>query len=422
MKRILLFSVLLGLIFLFGCGKHPEKTSIVFAYGKASAVEIRVLNDLVKEFEGKNPSIAVILQELPSNPELQYKYYIQNVFEQKLHEPPDVFCLDLMLLSRLVEKVDWFSFIDWYFKDKAAFFPGAIEGCVYHRGICAIPWSVDGGVLYYRKDLLKKHGFSTPPKTFAELILQANTISSKEGCYGFIWTGKAGEDLSCTFLEFLWGNNGILVNGTEVLVDSLWGRESLQMMSDLINKHHISPQSVITMDEQSSINTFISGKAIFLRGWSHCRAAIFNNPSLKDKIGIAPMPCFNDTEKQSASCLQSEVLAINKHSIHEEEAWSLVEFLTSEYVQKKRAISINKNPSRRELYKDPQINGNMPISEFYPAFMQFQSRPNTSHYPEISRIMQGCIQNVLLQKLTTDESLKKATEDIRKVFREGSNL
>ncbi|MBI4753421.1 hypothetical protein HY793_03495, partial [Candidatus Desantisbacteria bacterium] len=64
MKQILLFSALLVLIFLSGCGKHPEKTSIVFAYGKASAVETRVLNDLVKEFEEKNPSIAVVLQEL----------------------------------------------------------------------------------------------------------------------------------------------------------------------------------------------------------------------------------------------------------------------------------------------------------------------------------------------------------------------
>lgn len=414
MRHIALIT-LLGLIFLSGCGNNAKKKSIVFAYGKTTAMETRVLNDLIKEFENKNPSIAVVLQELPPNPALQYKHFV-DTFEQKLHEPPDVLCLDILLFPQLAQNVEWLSFVEWYFNDKDKFFPGAIEGCTYQRGIYAVPWSVDGGVLYYRKDLLKKHGFSSPPKTFNELILQANAITSGEGCHGFIWPGKAGENMACTFLEFLWGNDGILVSGKEVLVDSLWGRESLQMMSDLINKYHISPQSVINMDEQSSINTFISGNAVFLRGWSHCGTAILNNPSLRDKVGVAPMPCFNDKEKQSASCLQSEVLAINKHSKCEKEAWLLVEFLTSESVQKKRAISINKNPSRMGLYNDPQIKKNMPVSEFYPIFQHLQPRPVTPYYSEISRVMQGCIQDVLLQKLTTKESLKKATEDIGKVF------
>jgi multiple sugar transport system substrate-binding protein len=415
MKHITL-AILLGLIFFSGCGKHHEKTNIVFSYGKVSAAESRVLNDLVKEFEDKNPQIDVVLQELPYNPAFQYKYYLET-FEQKLHDPPDVLCLDIMLFPKLAEKTEWLSFIEWYFKEQDKFFPQAIKGCTYQHGIYAVPWSVDGGVLYYRKDLLKKYGFASPPKTFNELINQANTVISGEKCSGFIWPGKNSEDIVSTFLEFLWGNDGILLTGSEVLVDSLWGREALQMMADLIHKYSISPQSVLNMDDAAAINTFSSGNAVFLRGWSHSGQSILNNPFLRDKVGIAPMPCFNDKEKKSASCLQSEVLSINKNSKHEKEAWLLVEFLASEYVQKKRALSINKNPSIMELYNDPQIKENMPIiSEFYPAFIQFQPRPITSHYSEISLIMQGCIRDVLMQKSTTEESLKKATEDIRNVF------
>ncbi|MDI6781552.1 MAG: extracellular solute-binding protein [bacterium] len=415
MKHIIL-TALLGLIFFSGCGKNPEKTNVVFSYGKVSAAEERVLNDLIKEFEDKNPQIDVVLQELPSNPTLQYKYYLES-FEQKLHEPPDIMCLDIMLFPQLAAKDGWLSFIEWYFKEKNKFLPGAVKGCIYQHGIYAIPWSVDGGVLYYRKDLLKKHGFSSPPKTFNELINQANAIIPAEKCSGFIWPGKNSEDMVCTFLEFLWGNDGILLAGSEVLVNSLWGREALQMMTDLIYKHGISPQSVLAMDDTVAINTFISGNAVFLRGWSHSGQSMFSNPSLKDKIGIAPMPCFIDNEKKSASCLQAEVLSINKHSKCEKEAWLLIEFLTSEYVQKKRLISINKNPSRIGLYNDIQLQKNMPIiSEFYPAFIQFQPRPITLHYPEISLVMQGCIRDVLMQKSTPEESFKKTTEDIGKVF------
>ncbi len=414
MKHIVL-TVLLGVMFFSGCG-HPKKTNIVFSYGMVSAAEEKVLNDLVMEFEDKNPQIDVVLQKLPSNPALQYKYYLES-FEQKLHEPPDVLCLDLLLFPQLAAKEGWLSFVEWYFNEKDKFFPGAVKGCTYQHGIYAIPWSVDGGVLYYRKDLLKKHGFASPPKTFDELINQSNAIIHSEKCSGFIWPGKNSEDMVCTFLEFLWGNEGILLAGREVLVNSLWGKESLQMMADLIHKHGISPQSVLTMDNTAAVHSFISGNAIFLRGWSHSGQSMLNNPFLKDKLGIAPMPCFNDKEKQSASCLQAEVLSINKHSKCEKEAWLLVEFLTSEYVQKKRLLSINKTPSRMGLYNDIQLKENMPvISEFYPAFIQFQSRPITPHYSQISLVMQGCIRDVLMQKLTPEKSFEKATEDIAKVF------
>lgn len=417
MKHIML-TILLGLMFFSGCGKSLEKTNIVFSYGKESVAETMVLNDLVKEFEDKNPQIDVVLQELPSNIDLQYKYYSES-FEQKLHKPPDVLCLDIMLFPQLAKKEEWLSFVEWFFKDKDKFFPGALEGCTYQHGIYAIPWSVDGGVLYYRKDLLKKHGFLTPPKTFDELINQARTIILSERCYGFVWPGGNSEDMVCTFLEFLWGNDGILVTGNEVLVNSLWGRESLQMMADLIHKHGISPQSVTTMDNVAAVNAFTSGNAVFLRGWSYSGPSIFSNPSLKDKAGIASMPCFNDKEKKSASCLQSEVLAINKHSKYEKKAWLLVEFLTSEYAQRKRAISINKAPSRMDLYNDPQIKSNAPvISELYPVFMQLQPRPITQQYSGISKVVQGYVRDVLIQKLTPEESLKKATEDIEKVFQQ----
>ncbi|MEK7813211.1 MAG: hypothetical protein AAB296_05560, partial [Candidatus Desantisbacteria bacterium] len=125
MKHIIL-AALLGLIFFSGCGKHSKKTEIVFSYGKVSAAESKVLNDLIRGFEDKNPQIDVVLQELPSNPALQYKYYLES-FEQKLHKPPDVLCLDIMLFPQLAAKEGWLSFIEWYFKDQTAFFPGAID-------------------------------------------------------------------------------------------------------------------------------------------------------------------------------------------------------------------------------------------------------------------------------------------------------
>ena len=45
-------------------------------------------------------------------------------------------------------------------------------------GIFGVPWYTDAGLLYYRRDLLEKAGFSDPPKTWEELAEQAFKIGA----------------------------------------------------------------------------------------------------------------------------------------------------------------------------------------------------------------------------------------------------
>lgn len=48
------------------------------------------------------------------------------------------------------------------------FFPGAQEGSRVGGQWCATPWYVDTRVLFYRRDLLERAGFSAPPHTWEE--------------------------------------------------------------------------------------------------------------------------------------------------------------------------------------------------------------------------------------------------------------
>src|SRR5215212_4698860 len=44
-----------------------------------------------------------------------------------------------------------------------------IQSLTYRGGIYGVPWGMDAGMLYCRKDLLEQSGFSGPRKTWEEL-------------------------------------------------------------------------------------------------------------------------------------------------------------------------------------------------------------------------------------------------------------
>ncbi len=96
------------------------------------------------------------------------------------------------------------------------FFPGPIEAVIWQGGLYAVPWFIEAGLLYYRKDLLETYGFA-PPETWEELIQSAAAITAQEpDLYGFVWQGKQYEGLICNALEYLWGNGGDILRNNRV--------------------------------------------------------------------------------------------------------------------------------------------------------------------------------------------------------------
>ena len=85
-------------------------------------------------------------------------------------------------------------------------FPAIIESQTVDGKLVAMPIFTDAPALYYRTDLLEKHGREVPT-TWAELQETAQAIQDAERAegnaemWGFVWQGNAYEGLTCDALE-----------------------------------------------------------------------------------------------------------------------------------------------------------------------------------------------------------------------------
>ena len=80
--------------------------------------------------------------------------------------------------------------------------------------LIAMPYQGDFGMLYYRKDLLKKYGYSKPPTTWTQLTtmakkIQAGEQKSNKNFYGFVFQGSSYEGLTCNALEGVASYGGV---------------------------------------------------------------------------------------------------------------------------------------------------------------------------------------------------------------------
>jgi trehalose/maltose transport system substrate-binding protein len=382
------------------------KTTIVFKHGKIAGDPAR-LRKLLDRFERENPGIAVKDETLPASTDEQHQFYAINLDSHSADF--DVFALDVIWVPEFA-RAGWLLDVSGLFGpgETDAFFPGPMRAVVENNGIYAVPWYIDAGVLYYRKDLLKKYGRAVP-KTWNELVETARMITRNEkGLYGFIWQGKQYEGLVCNALEFIWGNGGaVLVDGKPVL-DSPQNREALRFMRDLIVKYDVTPALVTTAIEEPTRRLFESGKALFLRNWPYAWNLFEEDGSgVKGKVGVAPLPSFPGG--QSASTLGGWQLGVNRFTRHPEAAGKLVRFLTSPAVQKTLALTIGYKPTRRALYRDPDLVRQQPfMASLYGIFMKARPRPVTPYYMMITQVMQPAFSAAITGIETPAEALESA--------------
>ena len=288
--------------------------------------------------------------------------------------------------------------------DRDQHFKGIFENNVLDGKLLAMPWFTDGGLLYYRKDLLAKYGFKNPPKTWQEMAMQAKKIQDGEqktnkNFYGYVFQGKAYEGLTCDALEWINSFKGgtIIDSKGTITINNPNAIAALSFFAKQIKL--ISPPAVTTYDEEGARAVWQSGNAAFMRNWPYAYSLSEAKDSpVAGKFGASALPKGGVTG-QSSAAQGGWGLAVSKFSKYPKESASLVQYLSSNAVQKERAIKGSYNPTIPALYKDAELLKATPIfGSLYDVFTGSVARPATitgAKYNQVSSMFWTAVSNTI---------------------------
>ena len=416
-SRLILISLIV-LICTIGC---KEERAVTFAVGGAPD-EVKYWQELVKEFEAET-GIGVSLLRQPTDTDQRRQGIIVPLQAKKAD--PDVFLMDVIWVQQIAASC-WLESLgdrieaDAY--DLEAFFGRVIESVDrWQNDIVALPVYVDGGLLYYRQDLLIKYGYRKPPARWGELVNMATVIQEGErrenpDFWGFVWQGAEYEGLVCNFLEFSSSAGGGLVDDRgRMKVNTEPNREALQFMCDVIHKERISPPNTyVELQEEETRLIFQHGNALFERNWPYAFAIHQSDTMLRAKFGIGPLPSFPD--QPSAATLGGWHIGISRFSDAKEEAWHFVKFVTSFEQQKRFTLTLGWNPGRADVYEDPDIKEKLPhLIVLKSVFENAAARPGYSYYSQVSEVLQKYLNSALALRESPGEALRRAQDGIDEI-------
>lgn len=315
-------------------------------------------------------------------------------------------------------------------EDLKGFHPALIANNTVDGDLMALPWYVDLGLLIYRKDLLEKYNVPIP-QTWDELETAARTIQQQERLngnkklWGFVFSGKAFEGLSCNINEWFCStaNGKIISDDGKVVVNTPDNQNLLNKVSSWIGV--IAPPGVLNYAEEDSRGVFQSGNAVFVRHWPYViMLAEADESPIAGKIGVAPLPRNGENGRHPAT-LGGWQLAISKYSKNKALAADFIRYLTSEEEQKNRAIRGGYYPPRPELYKDADVAAALVQPETMAIALDgATARPSAQtglKYNQVSSALWNAAHKVLLGKEKAQESLPKLEKQLNFLSKDGTD-
>lgn len=388
--------------------------------GPGPGNEFEFRKSQVERWNAANPDIQVRLIEGPVSATDRFGLYLQAFQAQSADI--DVMQIDVIWPGDLAEHLIDFNEYGGA-EAVAGDFPAIVENNTVDGRLVGLPWFTDGGLLYYRTDLLEKYGYSGPPATWAELEEMAQTIQDGERAegnqdfWGYVWQGAPYEGLTCNALEWIYSSGaGTIVSHDKVItINNDAAATALDRAYGWIGT--ITPPGVNSFREEDSRAVWHGGNAAFHRNWPYAYGlSEAADSAVAGKFDATSLPGLE--AGMSAATLGGWQVGVSKYSRNPEAAVKLALWLASEEEQKAQALSPNSLiPTKMALYEDPDIAEQRPfMPKLLPVFTSAVARPSTAsapQYNELSNVFFSNVSEVLTGRMSGADAVATIELDLQ---------
>ena len=378
-----------------------------------------VVSEIISNFEKLHPDIKVNLVELPPNTDDKL-ITIKKAF-QSGEMQVDVFDSDIVW-PPIFAASGWAEPLDEHVskEELEKFLPESVNANLYMGQLWGLPYRIDAGMLYYRKDLLEKYNKNVP-MTWDELVETSTYIMEREdNIKGFGASWDEFEGLTANALEYIWSFGGSIFSDThsqQVNINTKESIDALSFMVDMIHKHKITSNEITVYSSGDVRESFFNGDIIFMRDWSSGweLSQDAQNSEVVGKVGISELP-LGDMKGNNYTTLGGWQVMVSSFSNKKEAAIEFAKYRTSEEAQKVGALKMSHLPSIKKLYNDSEINESMPFLKYmYPSFEKAYLRPVSPYYAEISKTIQNSVHRALLNELTPTQAIELIEMNLKNI-------
>ncbi|MCW2528209.1 MAG: transporter substrate-binding protein [Pseudonocardiales bacterium] len=312
----------------------------------------------------------------------------------------DVVAVDVVWTAQLAAQGWLVPLKGAYALDTSKLLPATVKAATYVDTLYAAPSTSDGGMLYYRKDLI-----STPPTTWAELIADcAKKPATVAGCYAGQFANYEG--LTVNAAEAINAAGGIFIksDGKTPDVDTAAAKKGLAFLADGFKQGYI-PKDAIGYKETESLNAFEGGNLLFMRNWPYAASILSTDAAskVKDVFGYAPLPGPDGT---GASSLGGHSWAISQYSKNKATALDFLKFTLSTPVQSYLLTAASLAPTLSALYTDPTLVAKAPyLPILLKSIETAVPRPVTPYYPAVTKAIETNAYAALQGTKTVDQAI-----------------
>ncbi len=294
----------------------------------------------------------------------------------------------------------------------------AVDANVVDGKVFGVPWYWDAGLLYYRKDLLERAGYSNPPATWDELREMALKISRDTRTpNGFNFQGANYEGGTVNGIEYIRSAGGDVLTDGKVTIGSAVAIQGLTTERGMVTSG-AAPAAVANYKEDECLAGFLGGKTVFTRQWVYLYGKL---PDKKQsvlepaQVGVAELPVAR-AGLTSVNVGGGWNCMVNANSRNSDDAWKLVQHLTAPEQQKALAAEYAFLPTRPALYDDKDILKAMPVLSLAKQAIEHTTVPPlTPYYSDMSLAMAKTFNASLrgaLSPAQAAEQLQAALEQI----------